>query len=92
MPFIIASSGNRWSPNGSWCGWPCFTAWATSPRTRSGRSCPRQGVLTGDKDGRLMATTEDVHRQERFITGFAKAGRGTVEAVGVGRRAGARHP
>ena len=30
---------------------------------------PRHGVLTAEKDGRLMATTEDVHRQERFLTG-----------------------
>ena len=41
------------------------------------------GVMLADKDGRLMATTKDVHAQERFITGFARAGRGSVDAAGV---------
>lgn len=44
---------------------------------------PAHGVLLAEKDGRLMATTADVHRQERTITAFAAAGRGTVEAIGV---------
>ena len=34
-----------------------------------------------------MATTEEVHRQERFLTGFAKAGRG-VRQSGRRRRRG----
>ena len=44
---------------------------------------PAHGVMSGDKDGRLMVTTEEVHRQERFLTGFAQAGRGVVNPVGV---------
>ena len=44
---------------------------------------PAHGVMTGEKDGRLMVTTEEVHRQERFLTGFAQAGRGVVDPVGV---------
>ncbi len=46
---------------------------------------PRHGVLTGEKDGRLMATTEEVHRQERFLTGFARGGMGCVNPVGVAK-------
>ncbi len=44
---------------------------------------PRHGVLTGEKDGRVMATTEDVHRQERLLTAFARGGMGSVNPVGV---------
>ena len=44
---------------------------------------PRQGVLTGELHGRRMATTREKHSEERFITGFAAGGRGTVKPVGV---------
>jgi conjugative relaxase-like TrwC/TraI family protein len=44
---------------------------------------PRQGVLLGDRDGRLMATTREVHWQERVLTNFAKNGLGSVREVGV---------
>lgn len=44
---------------------------------------PRQGVLTGEKDGRRMATTRKTHAEERFITSFAAGGRGTVKPVGL---------
>ena len=44
---------------------------------------PAHGVMSGEKDGRLMVTTEEVHRQERFLTAFAQAGRGVVNPVGV---------
>ena len=44
---------------------------------------PRQGVIVREKDGRVMATTKEVLAEERFISGFASAGRGTMKAVGV---------
>ncbi len=44
---------------------------------------PRQGVLVRERDGRAMATTKAVLAEERFIAGFASAGRGTRQAVGV---------
>lgn len=44
---------------------------------------PRQGVVTAEKDGRLMATTKKVHAEELFVTGLAASGRGTVQPVGV---------
>lgn len=46
---------------------------------------PRQGVITGEKDGRVMATTRKVHGEELFVTGFTAAGRGTVAPVGVAK-------
>jgi hypothetical protein len=44
---------------------------------------PRHGVITAEIDGRVMATTEGLQAEERFITGFAAGGRGTVAPVGV---------
>jgi hypothetical protein len=44
---------------------------------------PAHGVLLAEKDGRLMATTKEAWDMERFITTFARAGRGCVEPVGV---------
>jgi conjugative relaxase-like TrwC/TraI family protein len=44
---------------------------------------PRLGVLVGDFDGRRMATTEGLQREESRIVGFAAAGRGSVAPVGV---------
>ncbi len=46
---------------------------------------PRQGVVTGLVGDRLMATTHELHAKERFITGFAAGGMGTVAPVGVAR-------
>jgi len=44
---------------------------------------PRQGVIVREKEGRVMATTKEVLAEERFISGFASAGRGTMKAAGV---------
>ena len=44
---------------------------------------PRHGVITAEIDGRLMATTKELQAEERFITGFAAGGRGSVAPVGV---------
>ena len=44
---------------------------------------PRQGVITADIDGRVMATTEALQREEDFIVGQAMGGRGSVAPVGV---------
>lgn len=44
---------------------------------------PRHGVITGDQDGRKMATTRNLLAEERFITGFAAGGRGTLRPTGV---------
>lgn len=44
---------------------------------------PRAGVITGERDGRVMATTKKTHAEELFITGFAAGGRGTVRPVGI---------
>ena len=44
---------------------------------------PRQGVIVREKDSRVLATTKEVLAEERFISGFASAGRGTMKAVGV---------
>lgn len=46
---------------------------------------PRQGVVTALVGDRLMATTHELHAKERFITGLAAGGRGTVAPVGVAR-------
>ena len=43
----------------------------------------RQGVLTGELDGRLMATTWDIQREETFIVTWAGQGLSTVAPVGV---------
>ena len=44
---------------------------------------PRQGVITSEIDGRRMATTEGLQREEDYIVGQAMAGRGKAAAVGV---------
>jgi len=44
---------------------------------------PRAGVITSEIDGRLMATTEGLQREEDFIVGQAMGGRGGVAAIGV---------
>ena len=46
---------------------------------------PRQGVITGEIDGRLMATTEDVHA--RRDTSSPAAGQGRHAPRQPGRRA-----
>lgn len=44
---------------------------------------PRQGVVTADIDGRRMATTEGLQREEDYIVAQAMGGRGCVAPVGV---------
>ena len=44
---------------------------------------PRQGVITSEIDGRVMATTAGLQREEDSIVNQAMAGRGNVAAVGV---------
>jgi hypothetical protein len=44
---------------------------------------PRQGVIVRDIDGRRMATTEELQREEDFIAGFAARGQGQVCPAGV---------
>jgi conjugative relaxase-like TrwC/TraI family protein len=44
---------------------------------------PRQGIITGIIDGREMATTEELQREEDYIVGQAMAGRGDVAPAGV---------
>jgi conjugative relaxase-like TrwC/TraI family protein len=39
---------------------------------------PRHGVITAAIDGRLMATTDDLQREEDYIVGQAMGGRGRV--------------
>jgi conjugative relaxase-like TrwC/TraI family protein len=48
-----------------------------------GGELPRHGVITGEKKGRLMATTREVLGEERFITGLAAGGRGTLRPAGI---------
>jgi conjugative relaxase-like TrwC/TraI family protein len=44
---------------------------------------PDQGVITGLRNGRVMATTRKTHAEERFILRFAARGRGALKPVGV---------
>jgi conjugative relaxase-like TrwC/TraI family protein len=44
---------------------------------------PRHGVMTAEKDGRLMATSKEAYRMERSIIGFARGGVGCVNPIGV---------
>jgi conjugative relaxase-like TrwC/TraI family protein len=44
---------------------------------------PRQGVFTNTIDGRVMATTDALQEEERFLAGFAARGEGSVLPVGV---------
>jgi hypothetical protein len=44
---------------------------------------PRQGVITSEIDGRRMATTEGLQREEDYLVGQVAGGRGSVAAVGV---------
>jgi conjugative relaxase-like TrwC/TraI family protein len=46
------------------------------------REARRQGVLTGMIDGRRMATTPELQAEERAISDFAAAGRGSVRPIG----------
>jgi len=48
-----------------------------------GAELARNGVLSRERDGRMMATTWDVLGEERFLTGFAASGRGTLRPNGV---------
>jgi TrwC relaxase/AAA domain len=43
----------------------------------------RQGVLTGDLDGRVTATTQDIQREEAYIVTWAGQSLSTVPPVGV---------
>lgn len=43
----------------------------------------RQGVITCDIDGRRMATTDALQREEDYIVGQAMGGRGSVASIGV---------
>ena len=47
------------------------------------REMDRQGVLTGEIDGRLMATTREARHEEEHMVEFARWGRSTVPPVGV---------
>src|SRR5262249_56619157 len=40
-------------------------------------------VIPDESDGRVMATTQELQAEERFLSGFAAAGRGTVAPVGI---------
>lgn len=44
---------------------------------------PAHGVMTAEKDGRLMATSKEAYRMERSIIGFARGGVGCVNPIGV---------
>ena len=44
---------------------------------------PRQGVITAEFDGRLMATTAELQREEDYLVGQAMGGRGSVAPVGL---------
>jgi hypothetical protein len=44
---------------------------------------PRQGIIVKNIDGRAMATTEELQREEDFIAGFAARGQGQVCPAGV---------
>ena len=44
---------------------------------------PRQGVIVDEIDGRLMATTESLQAEERYIAGIAGRGLGAADPVGV---------
>jgi conjugative relaxase-like TrwC/TraI family protein len=43
----------------------------------------RQGVILVRKDGRMLATTESLIREEESLAAFALGGRGTVASIGV---------
>ena len=44
---------------------------------------PRHGLIAQEIDGRRMATTAELQREEDFIAGFAARGLGTLEPVGI---------
>ena len=44
---------------------------------------PRQGVITAEIDGRRMATTRQLQREEEYLVGQAMDGRGSVAPVGL---------
>lgn len=44
---------------------------------------PRHGLIVDEIDGRRMATTAELQREEDYIAGFAGRGLGTLEPVGV---------
>ena len=44
---------------------------------------PRHGLIVDEIDGRRMATTAELQREEDYIAGFAARGLGTLEPVGV---------
>ena len=44
---------------------------------------PRQGIITSVIDGRLMATTAELQREEDYIVGQSMGGMGRVASVGV---------
>ena len=47
---------------------------------------PRQGVITEMMDGRVMATTPELQREEDAIIGFAACGLGAVQPIGLAGR------
>lgn len=49
------------------------------------RECtqPEHGLIVRDIDGRRLASTKKLQREERFLSGFAARGQGTVRPVGV---------
>lgn len=47
------------------------------------REFARQGVIVRERDGRRLATTAEVQREEEFIVGIAANGRGSVAPIGV---------
>ena len=44
---------------------------------------PRHGLIAQEIDGRRMATTAELQREEDYIAGFAARGLGTLEPVGL---------
>jgi conjugative relaxase-like TrwC/TraI family protein len=67
---------------------------ATAMRHSIGQATPEQvhqradraGLLISERNGRRMATTPAVLREERGIIGFARAGRGTCRPFATGNR------
>jgi conjugative relaxase-like TrwC/TraI family protein len=44
---------------------------------------PRHGIIACELEGRVMATTREVLGEERSLTGYAAAGRGTQRPAGI---------
>ena len=92
MPSPIARSRNRSFPERELKRVALLHGLGSVTPEQVAAELPRQGVITAEIDGRLMATTDELQAEERFISGFAAAGRGTVvpgrRACGAGSQAG----